>query len=231
MPVVDVRRLGTLPYGEALALQRDLVEDRRAGRIPDTLLLLEHPHVLTLGVRGDGGRSHILATPEALAERRVEVHETGRGGDITYHGPGQLVGYPILDLRPDRCDVHRYVRDVEEVIVRTAADYGISAGRVEGLTGVWVGREKLAAIGIRIGRWITSHGFALNVTTDLDYFGLIVPCGIADRGVTSLARLLGRPVERSDVEDRLVRHFAAVFGRTVSGDVPRTVPILLTSSK
>jgi lipoyl(octanoyl) transferase len=209
---LDVRRLGRVGYAEALAMQRALVEDRRAGRIDDTLLLLEHPHVLTLGVRGDGGRSHILATPEALAQRGIDVHETGRGGDITYHGPGQLVGYPILDLKPDRCDVHRYVRDLEEVLIRTAASYGIDAGRVDGLTGVWAGRDKLAAIGVRIARWVTSHGFALNVTTDLTCFDLIVPCGIPDRGVTSLARLLGRPVRVADVEERLTAHFCAVFG-------------------
>jgi len=208
---VEVRRLGLMPYVEALAFQRALVEDRRANRVGDLLLFVEHPHVLTLGVRGDGGRTHILAAPEALASRGVEVHETGRGGDITYHGPGQIVGYPILDLKPDRCDVHRYVRDLEDVLIRTAADYGIDAGRVEGLTGVWVGRDKLAAIGVRIARWITSHGFALNVTTDLEYFSLIVPCGIADRGVTSLARLLGRPVDRTEVEDRIASHFSRVF--------------------
>jgi lipoyl(octanoyl) transferase len=208
---LDVRHLGLMPYGEALALQRALVEDRRAGRIADTLLLVEHPHVLTLGVRGDGGRSHILATADALASRGVEVHETGRGGDITYHGPGQLVGYPIIDLKPDRCDVHRYVRDLEDVLIRTASDYGIAAERVEGLTGVWVGREKLAAIGVRIARWITSHGFAFNVSTDLDYFKLIVPCGIADRGVTSLARLVGRPVDAVEVAKRTAVHFAKLF--------------------
>jgi len=207
-----VRRLGLMPYAEALAMQRALVEERRAGRIGDTLLLLEHPHVLTLGVRGDGGRSHILATDAALAARGIDVHEAGRGGDITYHGPGQLVGYPIVDLKPDRCDVHRYVRDLEEVLIRTAASYGIAAARVDGLTGVWVGREKLAAIGVRISRWITSHGFALNVATDLSYFDLIVPCGIADRGVTSLARLLGRPVDLREAENRLQAHFSAVFG-------------------
>jgi len=203
-----------VPYADGLALQRSLVEDRRAGRVDDLLLLLEHPHVLTLGVRGDGGRSHILVTDAALESRGVEVHETGRGGDITYHGPGQIVGYPIIDLKPDRCDVHRYVRDIEEVLIRTAADYGVDAGRVEGLTGVWVGRDKLAAIGVRIARWVTSHGFALNVTTDLDYFNLIVPCGIADRSVTSLARLLGHPVDRTDVEARIAVHFCEVFART-----------------
>jgi lipoyl(octanoyl) transferase len=206
-----VRRLGRVPYADALALQRSLVDDRRAGRIGDTLLLLEHPHVLTLGVRGDGGRAHILATPDDLAGRGIEIHETGRGGDITYHGPGQIVGYPIIDLDPGRRDVHRYVRDLETVLIRTAAEYGIEAGRVEGLTGVWVGDEKLAAIGVRIARWVTSHGFALNVNTQLDHFNLIVPCGIADRGVTSLARLLGRSVETADVENRIIEHFSNVF--------------------
>ncbi len=208
---IEVRRLGRVPYADALAVQRELVAERQAGRVGDLLLLVEHPHVLTLGVRGDGGRSHILASPETLSERSVDIFETGRGGDITYHGPGQLVGYPILDLKPDRRDVHRYVRDLEEVLIRVAADYGIEAGRVPGLTGVWVGQGKLAAIGVRIARWVTSHGFALNVTTDLDYFKLIVPCGVADRGVTSLAELLGRDVDRLDVEDRLIRHFADVF--------------------
>jgi lipoyl(octanoyl) transferase len=206
-----------MAYDEALALQRQLVEDRRAGRVDDLLLFVEHPHVLTLGVRGDGGRSHILAAPERLADLGVEVRETGRGGDITYHGPGQIVGYPIVDLKPDRCDVHRYVRDLEEVMIRTLGEYGVAGARVEGLTGVWVGREKLAAIGVRISRWITSHGFAFNLATDLDYFNLIVPCGIADRGVTSLERLLGRPVDRVEVEERLAGHFRAVFGRAAAG--------------
>jgi lipoate-protein ligase B len=183
------------------------------------LLLLEHPHVLTLGVRGDGGRSHILAASALLESRGISVHEAGRGGDITYHGPGQIVGYPIVDLRPDRCDVHRYVRDLEEVLIRTAADYGVSSSRIDGLTGVWAGRDKLAAIGVRIGRWITSHGFALNVSTDLNYFDLIVPCGIPGRGVTSLDRLLGRQVDRLEVEDRIILHFGEVFER-VAAAVP-----------
>jgi lipoyl(octanoyl) transferase len=208
---LDVRRLGVVPYAEALEAQQSLVEQRRVGTICDTLLLLQHPPVLTLGVRGDGGRSHILAAADALASRGIAVHETGRGGDVTYHGPGQIVGYPILDLKPDRCDVHRYVRDLEEVLIRTAADYGIAAERVKGLTGVWVGGEKVAAIGVRIARWITSHGFALNVSTDLEDFALIVPCGIRDRGVTSLERLLGRTVELREVEDRLTVHFCKVF--------------------
>ena len=206
-----MRRLGRVPYAEALALQRSLVEERRAGAIGDTLLLLEHHAVLTLGVRGDGGRSHILATTDALAARGIDIHETGRGGDITYHGPGQIVGYPIIDLNPDRRDVHRYVRDLETVLMRVAAGYGITAGRIEGLTGVWVGEEKLAAIGVRIARWITSHGFALNVNTELEHFGLIVPCGIADRGVTSLARVLGRSIDMVEAENRIIEHFANVF--------------------
>jgi len=207
----EVRRLGLVPYADALALQKELVEERRHGRIGDVLLLVEHPHVLTLGVRGDGGRSHILAGPGVLAARGVDVHETGRGGDITYHGPGQIVGYPIIDLKPDRCDVHRYVRDLEEVLIRVAADYGLAGERVAGLTGVWVGGSKVAAIGVRIARWITSHGFALNVTTDLDYFNLIVPCGIADRGVTSLSQLAGRTIDRREVEDRVIQRFSEVF--------------------
>ncbi|MET0215474.1 MAG: lipoyl(octanoyl) transferase LipB [Vicinamibacterales bacterium] len=226
---IAVRRLGTLPYAEALALQAELVEERRAGRIPDTLLLLEHPHVLTIGVRR-GGRSNILATADRLDALGVEVHEAGRGGDVTYHGPGQVVGYPILDLRPDRQDVHRYVRDLEEVMIRLCSRFGVSADRLPGLTGAWVlhperGPEKVAAIGVRISRWITSHGFALNVNVDLDFFDLIVPCGIADRGVTSLHRLVGRPLNLADVEVELIGQFAAVFDRAA----PVTGPALTTT--
>ena len=212
MRTVEIRRLGRVAYADALAIQRSCVEDRRAGRISDLLLLMEHAHALTVGARGDGGRSHILSTPEALAARGIDVYETGRGGDVTYHGPGQLVGYPIIDLQPDRCDVHRYVRDLEEVLIRVAADFGVVAARVPDLTGVWVGDDKLAAIGVRIARWITSHGFAFNVTTDLSFFDLIVPCGIADRCVTSLARL-GCAASIDDVQDRLVARFAEVSER------------------
>ena len=211
MREIQVRRRGVVPYDDALAMQRALVEDRRAGRIPDTLLLLEHPPAITLGVRGDGGRSHILAPPERLAELGIDVHDTGRGGDVTYHGPGQIVGYPILDLKPDRCDVHRYVRDIEEVMIRVCAHYGIEAGRIPGLTGTWVGAEKIGAIGIRISRWITSHGFAFNVTTNLDHFRLIVPCGIDDRGVTSLARLTGMNMQVREVEEIVIDRFRDVF--------------------
>lgn len=212
---LDVRRLGRIDYGEALVLQARLVEERRRAEIGDTLLLLEHPPVITLGVKTRGKPTNIVASPEVLAAEGVTVFETGRGGDITYHGPGQLVGYPIMDLRPDRCDVHRYVRDLEEALILAIREFGIEGRRVGGLTGVWVGpegrEEKIAAIGVRISRWITSHGFALNVATDLRHFRLIVPCGIADRGVTSITRVLGRSVATSDVEDAVVRAFQTTF--------------------
>ena len=207
-----VRRLGVVGYGEGVELQRTLVARRTAGEIDDTLLLLQHPHVLTLGVKAGESRQHVIAAPERLAELGVETHESGRGGDVTYHGPGQIVGYPILDLKPDRCDVHRYVRDLEDVMIRVTGEYGLQAGRINGLTGAWVGAEKIGAIGVRIQRWVTSHGFAFNVNTDLDFFRLIVPCGISDRGVTSLQRLTGRAIPISEVEDHFVRHFCAVFG-------------------
>ncbi len=213
MRALHVRRLGLVPYADALELQRALVDERKAGRIPDTLLLLQHPHVLTIGVKKDG-RSHILVTPDRLSSLGVEVFETGRGGDVTYHGPGQLVGYPIVDLNPGRRDVHRYVRDLEEVMIRVCADYGIEAGRIKGLSGAWIGPEKIGAIGVRISRWITSHGFAFNVTTDVDFFKLIVPCGIADRGVTSLSAQTGTPA-MTEVEDRVVERFCQVFERTL----------------
>ncbi|MGH9311988.1 MAG: lipoyl(octanoyl) transferase LipB [Vicinamibacterales bacterium] len=212
---LDVRRLGLIEYGQALGLQRQLVEDRRGDRIPDTLLLLQHPPVITLGVKARGQRRHVLATPQALQAAGVTVYETGRGGDVTYHGPGQLVGYPILDLRPDRCDVHRYVRDIEAALIQATRTFGVEAERVSGLTGVWVGGSKLAAIGVRISRWITSHGFAYNVATDLDRFKLIVPCGIDDRGVTSLSALAGDGIRMSQVEDQVATAFAAVFDRAL----------------
>lgn len=212
---IDVRRLGRLEYGAGLELQASLVEERRSAAIGDTLLLLEHPPVITLGVKTRGRPVNIVASPETLAAEGVSVFETGRGGDITYHGPGQLVGYPIFDLRPDRCDVHRYVRDIEEALIVALREFGIEAGRLTGRTGVWVGpegrEEKIAAIGVRISRWITSHGFALNVAADLRHFQLIVPCGIADRGVTSIERVLGRAVPMREVEDAVIRAFTKVF--------------------
>jgi lipoyl(octanoyl) transferase len=204
-----------VPYAEGLELQARLVAERQAGRIPDTLLLLEHDPVFTLG--RNARAENVLLSEDALRAQGFEVFETGRGGDVTYHGPGQAVGYPILDLSPDRCDVHRYVRDLEEVMIRTCADYGIPAARVAGMSGAWVGGEKIGAIGVRIARWVTSHGFALNVSNDLAPFGMIVPCGIRGRGVTSLQRQLARPVSLADAAPRLARHLAAVFGRVVAG--------------
>jgi lipoyl(octanoyl) transferase len=210
---IEIRRLGVVPYQDALVLQRSLVEERRAGHVPDLLLLLQHPPVITLGVKGDGGRSNVVADASRLATLGIEISETGRGGDVTYHGPGQLVGYPILDLRPDRCDVHRYVRDLEEVMIRVCAGYGVQAGRIPGLTGTWIGDTKIGAIGIRISRWITSHGFAFNVSTNLEHFDLIVPCGIANRGVTSLERATGRTVPMGEAEDAVIRNLCAVLQR------------------
>jgi lipoyl(octanoyl) transferase len=212
---MQIRRLGTIDYADGLELQKELVEARRRGEIDDTLLLLEHPPVITLGVKTRGKPTNIIATLEELARSGVEVFETGRGGDVTYHGPGQLVGYPILDLNPHRRDVHRYVRDLEEALIRALASFGIEGRRIAGLTGVWAGptgREaKVAAIGVRISRWITSHGFALNVAPDLRHFRLIVPCGIADRGVTSIEELLGRSIPMVDVEDAVADAMVAVF--------------------
>jgi lipoyl(octanoyl) transferase len=216
MGELEVRRLGVVPYTDALALQRSLVEERRAGRVPDLLLLLQHPPVITLGVKGDGGRSNVIADPVRLSALGISISETGRGGDVTYHGPGQIVGYPILDLRPDRCDVHRYVRDLEEVMIRVCADYGVLATRIQSLTGAWVGNDKIGAIGVRVSRWITSHGFAFNVKTDLRRFDLIVPCGIANRGVTSLQRAAGRDLPMNEVEDAFVRHFCDRFERVAT---------------
>jgi lipoyl(octanoyl) transferase len=206
-----VRRLGRVAYARGLELQESLVAERQAGRIPDELLLLEHDPVFTLG--RNARKENVLFPAEALRERGFEVFETGRGGDVTYHGPGQVVGYPILELASDRRDVHRYVRDLEEVMIRTCGDYGLAATRVAGLTGTWLADEKIGAIGVRIARWVTSHGFAFNVGTDLSAFDLIVPCGIRGRGVTSLERSLGHPVPIAEVMDRLTANFAAVFER------------------
>src|SRR5215218_7273724 len=210
-PPLDVRRLGRIAYADALALQAELVAGRRAGEIPDTLLLLEHPHVITLG--SGSHEENVLVSPEERAERGIELFETGRGGDVTYHGPGQLVGYPILDLKPDRQDLHRYLRDLETMLMGVLGEFGIEGSREEGLTGVWAGDRKVAAIGVRVSSgWITSHGFALNVSTDLGFFGTIVPCGIREYGVGSISGELGRPVAMAEVEDCAARHFAAVFG-------------------
>jgi lipoate-protein ligase B len=201
-------------YSDAWALQKRLVAARKANAIEDVLLLCEHPHVITLG--RSGKREHLLASEHVLRQKGVELHATDRGGDITYHGPGQVVGYPILNLGAIRRDVVWYVRMLEEAMIRATAEFGVSAGRLEGKTGIWVRtaptEEKLAAIGVHISRWVTSHGFAYNVSTDLRFFDLIVPCGIADRKATSLEKILSRSMERKEVAPQLVKHFGEVFG-------------------
>jgi lipoyl(octanoyl) transferase len=212
--LLEVRVLGEIPYGEALTLQEELVRARRQGKIPDQLLLLEHPHVITLG--SSSHEEHLLLSPREREARGIQLHEVGRGGDVTYHGPGQLVGYPILDLKPDRKDLHRYLRDLEEVILKALQSFGIQGYREEGLTGVWVPQGKLAAIGVRVSSgWITSHGFALNVDPDLDYFSAIVPCGIRDKPVTSMARVMDRTPAMASVRDRITESFTEVFRRVM----------------
>lgn len=209
--VLATRRLGRVAYADALALQEGLVRRRRAGEIGDTLLLLEHPHVITLGSGAQA--EHVLLSNDERAAHGIELFATGRGGDVTYHGPGQLVGYPILDLKPDRCDLHRYLRDLEEMLIRVLARFGLRGERKEGLTGVWVEDRKLAAIGVRVSSgWITSHGFALNVATDLAYFGTIVPCGIREHGVGSLSAELDRPVTLDEAAAAVDLEMRAVFG-------------------
>jgi lipoyl(octanoyl) transferase len=210
-----VKRLGRVEYSEALALQREIERTVINRTQPDTLLLLEHPHVITVGRRGDN--ANVLIPPAVLAERGVSIFETNRGGKLTYHGLGQLVGYPIINLSPDREDVHRYVRDLEEVLIRTMADFDIQAFRIKGLTGVHTAHGKIAAIGVHLARWVTTHGFALNVNTDLSYFDLIVAC--EGEPVTSMKELLEEEIDLSAVEDHLVEHFAEVFEFKVSAEV------------
>ena len=207
-----VQRLGLVDYESALALQKQTEQAVKTGTQADTLLLLEHPHTLTIGRRGDS--SAILLDEEELQQRKVTLFETNRGGKVTYHGLGQVVGYPIINLSPDREDVHRYVRDLEEVLIRTLADFGIAGFRLEGLTGVHTSRGKIAAIGVHIARWVTTHGFALNVNTDLSYYNLIIAC--EGEPVTSMEELLGDETPLSAVEDRIVAHFAEVFELSLS---------------
>ncbi|MFZ0332867.1 MAG: lipoyl(octanoyl) transferase LipB [Candidatus Acidiferrales bacterium] len=225
LPITDntcwVVDTGFMAYQPAFELQRRSVAARKAGTVPDVLFLCEHPHVITLG--RNGHQEHLLASQHLLRQMNVEFHSTDRGGDITYHGPGQIVGYPILNLAAIRRDVAWYVRQLEEVMIRATAEFGIDAGRKTGMTGVWVERpadaqeratvEKLAAIGVHLSRWVTSHGFAYNVSTDLRYFDLIVPCGIQGKRATSLEALLGRTVHHEEVVPRIVRHFAEIFAR------------------
>ncbi len=215
-----VRYPGLTGYEQGLALQSRLVKRRRQGRIPDTLLLLEHPHVITLG--SSGRREHILLSPEELAARNVGLHKAGRGGDVTYHGPGQLVGYPVFDLKPDRKDLHAYLRSLERVLVRALGALGLEARRGRARTGVWVGESKVAAIGVRVSSgWISSHGFALNANTDLAYFDAIVPCGIRNDPVTSLSRLLKRKVTPEEVAPAVVAAMGEHFGYGAVNDSGR----------
>jgi lipoyl(octanoyl) transferase len=209
-----VQRLGLIGYESALATQKETEQAVKLGTQPDTLLLLEHPHTLTIGRRGDSAA--VLLDPEQLKQRNVTVFETNRGGKVTYHGLGQLVGYPIIKLSPDREDVHRYMRDLEEVLIRTMADFGIEAFRIDGLTGVYTARGKIAAIGVHIARWVTTHGFALNVNTDLSYFNFIIAC--EGEPVTSMEQWLGSETPLSEVEDRIVARFAEVFAMRVEMD-------------
>jgi len=210
------QRLGRVEYASALNLQKQTEHLVKSGQQPDTLLLLEHPHTLTIGRRGDG--ASVLLNESELKAREVMLYETNRGGKVTYHGIGQIVGYPIIKLSPDREDVHRYVRDLEEVLIRTMADFDIDGFRIEGLTGVHTPRGKVAAIGVHIARWVTTHGFALNVNTDLSYFDLIIAC--EGEPVTSMEELLGDVTELSVVEDRLIANFADVFEMTTSIEEP-----------
>lgn len=209
-PVARWRRCGSVPYAEALALQERLHAARVAGRVPDTFLFLEHPPVLTLGRAADP--RHVVADPETLARRGIAVVPTTRGGDVTYHGPGQLVVYGIVDLRPRDFDVHGFMRRLEGAVIACLADYGIAAGRDPEHPGVWCGPEKICAVGVGVRSWVTFHGLALNVDPDLSPFELIVPCGIAGRGVSSMARRTGRPVAVDDVAPRLATHLAREFG-------------------
>ncbi len=212
-----VRRLGRVEYGQGLALQARLVDERRRDEIPDTLLLLEHSHVITLGSSARG--EHVLLSPEELAAGEIAVHRAGRGGDVTYHGPGQLVGYPVLDLKPDRKDLHAYLRGIEGALLRTLAAFGLEGTREPSATGIWAGGAKVAAVGVRVSsRWITSHGFALNASTDLSYFSAIVPCGIRGRPVTSLSRLLGREVATWDAAAAVVAAMVDEFGYGAADD-------------
>lgn len=205
-----VSNIGRTRYGEAWELQKKLFELRHYGLVTDLLLYTEHEHVYTIGKGGDD--NHLLASEEELKTGGVEVYHIDRGGGITYHGPGQVVGYPILALDQYFADIHRYLRSLEEVIILALEEFGIEAGREEGMTGVWVKGEKIAAIGVKVSRWVTMHGFALNVNTDLSKFDRIIPCGIFHKGVTSMQRLLGEEIPLERVQTKLTEAFASVFG-------------------
>jgi lipoyl(octanoyl) transferase len=213
--ICQVELPGVVDYEESLRLQHERVIARKAGDIADTLLLLEHPPVYTLG--RNANRENILFSPDRLRRLGAQVFETDRGGDITFHGPGQLVGYPIFDLTRHRRDLAWYMHSLEEVFIRVAGDFGIGAERIDGARGVWVGNDKLVAMGVHVSRWVTSHGFAFNVNTDLRFFDWIVPCGLHGKGVTSLQKLLGRTVSMDVVIECVIRHFGTVFGLETKG--------------
>jgi lipoyl(octanoyl) transferase len=217
--------LGRVPYTEAVELQLAARSALKTGEGPERLLLLEHPHVYTLG--RNASEADVLASPEWLRARGVEVAECDRGGQVTYHGPGQLVGYPIVNLSPDRRDVRRYVRDLQEVLIRTLADYGITAEGRDGqaFVGVWVGEEKIASIGVHLSRWITTHGFALNVSTDLSYFAGIIPCGLHQVRMTSIERLTGRAPVLPEIAEVYARHFGDIFERVIERVLDRDLVI------
>lgn len=223
-------KLGTMGYGEALELQRKLQRQRIAGEIGDVVLLLEHHPVLTLG--RSAKEHHVLAPSAMLEAEGVEVHEVGRGGDVTYHGPGQLVGYPIVDLKPDRRDVRKYVWSLEETMLRTCADFGLTASRIAGLNGTWIEDRKVGAVGVRISRWVTMHGFALNANPDLSHFGWIVPCGIDDKRVTSISAELGRDVAIEDLIESVAGHFGSLYDTSVDWrNGPPRAPAPLTNAR
>src|SRR5690349_19434323 len=213
-PLCELRDLGSMRYADAFGLQQQFVERRKHGEIADQLLIVEHPHVITMG--RNGRDENLLAAPELLDRAGVEFHRTDRGGDVTYHGPGQIVGYPIIDLREWKRDVVAYVRALEQVLIDALAEFGIAAGRESGATGVWAGQGKVAAIGVHISRWVTSHGFALNVDTDLSYFRYIVPCGLT-KPVTSM-RELGCQAHRQEIAAAVARSFGRVFDRKMEKD-------------
>jgi len=215
---VEVFRLGEVPYEPTHELQQRLVDEVTAGSRPDTLLVLEHPRTITLG--RSASEANILFSEAELSAKGYQVHDIGRGGDVTYHGPGQLVAYPIFDLKPDRKDVRRYIRDLEMVMIQTCAQYGVEASAVPGLTGTWVEDRKVGAIGVRISRWVTMHGLALNVNTHLEDFGAIVPCGIQDKAVTSLARETGKAISM----DEAIDHLVSAFGEQFSADFSWLTP-------
>ena len=213
---LEILNLGNMKYKKAYELQLELIKKRAAGEIPDTLILVEHPPVFTIG--SSGTDEHISVSRDFLESSGIEVFETNRGGDITYHGPGQIVAYPILNLKEHKQDLHWLLRQYEEVTIRLLEEYGITARRIDGLTGVWVGDEKITAIGVGVRRWVSYHGFAFNVNPNLEHFSYIIPCGIRDKGVTSLSKLQGEEMDMDEMRKKVIKYFAEVFEMEVLED-------------